>query len=568
MIRAKRPAIVGALAGLGLAGAAAAGAQAWTLTEVTAAAGIDYVHGWLPGESIHEAHVMSGGVAAGDVDRDGQIDLLVVTGNLGDPLLLRNQGNGHFETMALTQLGLSGRRLNAPGLFDLDGDGWLELFFGGIEGEEPRVFRNLGHLAFEDQTLDAGFRSSRETWSSAAADYDRDGDLDLAMGHWSRGPVIGVPSTHLWRNDTPAGGPLRFAPVDFQAGIAPAYQLLDFSFTPNWVDLDADGWPDLVMAGDFGSTRIFRNRGDGTFEDHTDPSVITDENGMGLATGDVDGDLDFDVFITSIWDPDGVAEGNWGITGNRLYQNGGNGELSDVTTASGTREGYWGWGACLADFDNDGDPDLVHTNGFPVEAAADFGADPDRLFLNDGQGVFVEAAAAHGLNSTGQGRGIACFDLERDGDLDVFIAQNAGPPWLYRNDGPPNTAAFGRAFLRVVLQDDTSGNRAGVGAWVEVAAGNRVQRQAIQAGAHFVSQSPAEAFFGLGEASVAQRVTVIWPDGERQELFEVATSRTLRISRSAPPAVDVPLGGLAPILLGAGLAFFGIWTLVRERKLV
>ncbi|MEE8523877.1 MAG: VCBS repeat-containing protein, partial [Thermoanaerobaculia bacterium] len=335
-----------------------AGAQ-WHFTDVTISAGLDYEHGL--GGPAGEPLLVSGGVAAGDFNRDGWPDLYVVRGAEGPNLLFENQAGAGFEELGESAgVAIDGEYGCGPTFADVDGDGWLDLMLGGVAGTTPRLFKNLGpqpsdgKVKFSEITAASGIFSLLGTLSAAFGDFDRDGDLDLFLTHWSLGGGDPIGAPHLWRND----GSGAFGPVDFAAGIAAVYQNVDWSFTPTFTDIDDDGWPDLLVSGDFGTSQVFRNRGDGTFAVAT-TGVISDENGMGSAVGDVDNDGDLDWFVSSIWDPDGIADGNWGITGNRLYRNNGdwsgsNFGFEDATDGAGVRQGYWGWGSCFADFDNDG----------------------------------------------------------------------------------------------------------------------------------------------------------------------------------------------------------------------
>ena len=135
--------------------------------------------------------------------------------------------------------------------------------------------------------------------------------------------------------------------------------------------------------------------------------MITDENGMGAAVGDYDNDGVLDWFVSSIWDPNGVVEGHWGVTGNRLYHGVDDGTFIDATETAGVRAGYWGWGATWADFDNDGHLDLFHVNGFGRSLGyfetREFVADPSRLFMANGDGTFTERSADLGLADTEMG---------------------------------------------------------------------------------------------------------------------------------------------------------------------
>lgn len=501
-------------------------------TDVTTDAGLLYEHG-LGSLPFTDSVVVSGGVAAGDVDNDGYTDLFVVRGGLGPTQLWRNVGDGSFEEVAADHgLALDDPWIAAPLFVDTDGDGWQDLLVGGIADAPLRLFRNRRGLDFVEVTADSGFFSTRNNFSAAAADYDRDGDLDLVVAHWS---PLGGGANHLWRND----GDL-FSPVDWRVGIAPLYLTTDFTFTPSFSDLDDDGWPELLMASDFGTGRVFRNELGETLALDT-RSQLSDENGMGSALGDFDNDGDFDWFVTSIWDPDGTPEGNWGVTGNRLYRNRGDGAFDDVSAEAGVRQGYWGWGACFGDFDHDGWLDLFQTNGFQAPNATEFFDDPVRLFINRRDGTFEEQSALRGLDDTGLGRGVVCFDYDRDGDLDLFIANHSGSPRLYRNElnGDDGSGGASHHWLSVELQHDGPNPR-GIGARLRLVAGGQSQIREIRCGSNYLSQNPSEAHFGLGEASRIDSLHVRWPDGFEETYEDIEADQHLLLRRVETPAVEIP----------------------------
>ena len=537
-------------------GGGALEASGLVFTETAEEAGVAVVHAFTADPT--EPRWISGGVAAGDLDRDGWTDLLVVRGTAGPPALLFNRGDGSFESRDPSVAGLDlDHRTLGPTFADLDGDGALDLLVGGIDGAPPRLFRNRGSGTFDEVTDGSGILSQRDTFSAAAGDYDRDGDLDLFLAHWSR---QGGGATHLWRN----GGGFQFSPVDWRVGIARVYLDVDFTFTPNFSDLDGDGWPELLVAGDFGTSQVFRNGRDGSFE--IDPRFeLDDENGMGSAIGDFDNDGHLDWFVSSIWDPDGVAEGNWGITGNRLYRNRGDGLLEDHTTKAGVRQGYWGWGACAGDFDNDGWLDLFHTNGFLGDQAADFNDDPSRLWLNRGDGTFDERSGEAGLVETGQGRGVVCFDYDRDGDLDLFVQVHSGTSKLFRNDLA--SPGDGGPHALVVRLEATGANRRAVGARVVAESDGHSQVRELRAGSNFLSQNPHEVHFGLADADRVDRLTVSWPDGRSDHWTDLAADRTLTLRQGegngTPPEIPT-LGRSASLLLAALLVLATLRRLARD----
>lgn len=498
----------------------------WHFVESSAAHGLAFEHGFAE-SNVGSAEWSSGGVAAGDYDGDGWTDLYVVGGSAGSDRLLHNRGDGTFEERT-TAAGINVRgQVSAGASFvDFDGDGHLDLFVGAVvcppkvafcDGEEqPQrgriyLFRNRGDGTFADVTEHAGIRVTRDTFSASWADVDGDGDLDLFLAHWGEFRPPGS-SEHLWRNN----GDGTFTDVSIPAGITAAYRFVtgeigDMSFTGNFADIDSDGWLDLLVAGDFRQSKVFRNLGGGIFAETTGPE-ITDENGMGAAVGDYDNDGDLDWFVTSIWDPDQDAQGgNWYVSGNRLYRNRGDGSFEDVTDLSGVRAGYWGWAATFADLDNDGWLDLFHVNGWRLDepGAWEFHADPSRLFVNQADGRFVERATELGIDDRGQGRAVVAFDADRDGDLDLLVGNIAGPLRFYRNEQPPGN------FLSVRLRGSGK-NSQGVGARLWVRTGESTQLRELRCGNNFLSQDPVEAHFGLGSAQTVDELRVRWPDGKTQ----------------------------------------------------
>ncbi|MCH8028842.1 MAG: CRTAC1 family protein [Candidatus Dadabacteria bacterium] len=489
------------------------GGNSFKFTDVTAQSGFNYTHGFKRPPSS-ESLIISGGVAAGDYDGDGWVDLYVVRGNIGPNLLFRNMGDGTFQEVGGTAgLDIDNSRGSGPTFADYDGDGWLDLFIGGIGRTDPSLFRNLGDGTFEDVTLASGLIDETNTYSAAFGDYDLDGDLDLFITHWL---VLGTPK-YLLRNN----GDGTFTDVTSEAGLPPFTVATINSFTPNFADINNDGWPDLLIAADFGKSRVFINQQDGTFTDATTP-VISDENGMGASVGDYDNDGDLDWFVTSIFDDDGVAEGNWGVTGNRLYRNTGDGTFEDATDEAGVRNGYWGWASCFADFNNDGFLDIFHVNGFPQEDP-DFVNDPSVLFISNGDGTFTEMAKELGLDDTGQGRGVVCFDYDRDGDIDIFIANNQQPPRLYRNDGGNSNN-----FLNIKLIG-LPPNTESIGARIFLTLAGETQMRELRAGSNFESQNPVEVNFGLGSATLVEMISIKWLDGATIVLGDVAANQFLEI---------------------------------------
>jgi hypothetical protein len=322
----------------------------------------------------------------------------------------------------------------------------------------------------------------------------------------------------------------------------------------------------LVLASDFSTSQTLVNRPDGSggfvFANVTGREVISDENGMGATVLDRNNDGVLEWFVTSIWDPDGEAEANWGVTGNRLYENiSTDGELAfkDITEEAGVRDGLWGWGACAADFDNDGFIDLFHVNGFgyiPSEVdngsakqqydnltANQFQGTPPRLFMNNGDGTFTERAEEWDIDVPSEGRGVVCFDYDRDGDMDIAVLDHSSGLQFFEN----RMGSHDNHFLNVRLvgefpNTDAIGARVSVTADVGGGHGIQTMLRLSNANSNFNSQNPPDLHFGLGEAVIADQIQVDWPDGSQLVCEDVAVNRFLVLDQrngqtacSAPP---------------------------------
>jgi len=355
------------------------------------------------------------GIAAGDYDNDGDIDVFIAKADRSANHLFRNMGNMTFEDVA-NNAGVEFTRSSnetfyhgSPAFVDLNEDRHLDILIPGLEQEPTLVFLSNGDGTFSNMSTDIGLDKMQASYSHSPAfgDYDLDGDLDLFLGHW------GTPrdfdnigdTEHLWRNDSDETG-VKFTSVSIEAGIAPSIladddpfitqQIFDHTFTPTFTRVNEDRWPDLLVVSDFGASQVFINQRDGTFENQTNFNVIIDGNGMGSAVGDYDNDGDMDWFVSSILArvPDGSESEREQIPstlsqiGNRLYRNN-SGEFEDVTEELGVEDGGWGWGSCFIDFENDGDLDLYHTNGWNLQDFGDFLNDESRAFVMDEDEQFV-----------------------------------------------------------------------------------------------------------------------------------------------------------------------------------
>jgi len=532
--------------------------------DVTVAAGLSYVQ--QEPRDVGDCRVlqglfcvperMTGGAAVADVDRDGDLDLFVT--RLGAPnrlycnRLVETGVAGFEDCTAGSGLDAVAVDSNGAAFGDLDGDGDPDLYVTAVASERFYLFVNDGAGHFTEEAvargaaLDTGF--THLGYGVEIADYDGDGWLDIHVNEWGT-PVLaalepGHPGhTRLLRNRG-ASQPGFFDDVTAAAGVAidPADE---WSFASALRDLDGDGAPDLAIASDYGTSKLFWNDGDGTFtEGGAAAGVATDQNGMGSTLGDADGDGDLDWFVTSIYENAPTCTGercDWGTSGNRLYRNDGERHFSDQTgdAATGLRDGGWGWGAAFFDYDLDGDLDLVMTNGvdYPdADAETPYHDDPMRLWRNDGDGVWTEVAAAEGITDTGQGKGLLVFDYDADGDLDVFVANDAAAPVLYENQA---AQPGGPHWLRVRALDAAGADALGAQVTIRPANG-ATQRRTIGSTTHFLAWSDPAAHFGLGANPGAVEVEVKLPgvpDAIVRSLDADALDRTLVVPEPAAAGV-------------------------------
>lgn len=498
-----------------------------------------------------------GGAAAIDANGDGYTDILVARDEK-TPLLFINQGDGTFsEETAARGLGAI-QDIGGFGVGDFDNDGDQDLFASPRLGNRYYLFINDGTGNFSEEAIARG--AAVETtlqvhrgYSVGLVDFDLDGYLDIYASEWG---VISndddAKHSVLLRNKG-AEQAAHFENVTEQAGLTqPISRNMHFAFTSAWGDFDGDGWPDMMLVSDFGTSKMYWNNGDGTFSESTDESNVgLDENGMGVAIVDYDQDGELDIFVSSIYDQYSIRR-DGSHTGNKLYRNLGNRMFSEVSAEANVSRAGWGWGASFFEYDNDGDSDLVVTNGSIVSAGlspatnpyVDAADDPTTLFLNQSDGTFLNGTIAAGLDDRELGKAIVVFDYEQDGDEDLFIANSGDRPILYRSDASTN----GNHYLRISFEGRVS-NRDGYGCIVKLVAGERIQTQLYNPSNAYIGQREPFLHFGLGTATSIDSIKVLWPSGVEQLLEDVAVNQVLDlVEPDLPlgiPVVDVdPVGGV------------------------
>lgn len=510
------------------------------------------------------------GVALLDYDRDGWLDALVLSGTrlsegerreaaftAGEApsnRLYRNRGDGSFADVT-DRVGLRHTGW-ASGVCagDYDGDGWLDIYVT-YYGRNV-LYRNERGARFEDATSAARLPAEHVRWGSGCTfvDYDRDGRLDLFVANYLRFDLQtasepGKGPNCLWKgvpvNCGPKGLPTdtnllfrnrgdgSFEDVSAASGVARVTGR--YPMTASAADLNGDGWTDIYVASDSTAAILYRNNRDGTFTDAALESGAayneqgSPQAGMGLAVGDFNSDGSFDLLKTHFAD-DIPA----------LYRGSRNGLFEDVATLAGlgVQNRHVEWGAGLPDLDNDGRPDILYVTGnvYP-EVERVLPQYPHRgpriVYRNvDGERFEdVSAASGPGATTPRSSRGAAFGDVDNDGDVDVLVMNMNEPPSLLRNEyGGPNR------WILVQLEGAKT-NRHGIGATVLVTTGDRTQAQAVLSQSSYYSHNDLRLHFGLGARDTVDRLEVRWPSGVVDVLRNVKGGHVTRVREGAHPDV-------------------------------
>jgi enediyne biosynthesis protein E4 len=526
------------------------------LVDVTSPAGIHFRHnsGAYGGKFLPET--LGAGCAFLDYDRDGWQDILLINGMdwPGHPVnsggkdqsgikrerstlkLYRNNRNGTFSDVTHS----AGLDIEMYGMGvavgDYDNDGYPDILITCVG--QNRLFKNTGKGTFLDVTKASGL-GGRQALSTSATwcDFDRDGLLDLFVCNyvkWSPdhdvfcsldGKHKSYCTPEAYRGETcwlfRNRGNGTFEDVTATSGI---FDSSSKSLGVAMLDHDRDGWPDLLVTNDTQPNKLYRNQRNGTFKDiAVDSGIAFSAEGRARAGMGVDV-ADFDNSGSA-----GVAITNFDNEMMGLYRRSEKGSYADVAVQSGVglaSKDKLGFGCVFLDANLDGVLDLAVVNGHIDDTVRNVNgvgyAQAPQLFLNNGKGTFVDVASelGGGFNRPKVGRAISYCDFDRDGDLDLLITTNNGPAYLYRND---QTAGNKSIRIRLV---GTKSNRDAIGAFVKIFHGGSIQSRLVKGGSSYLSQSELPVIFGLGKRDKVDRLLIEWPSGRTEEYKNLAAGKT------------------------------------------
>ena len=522
-------------------------APAARFVEITAEARIDFLFDRAAHGDYFMPDSMAAGCAFLDYDNDGDLDVYIVNGYQQDGVFVRPEGanrlyrqerDGRFSDVTeASGAGDTGYGMGVA-VGDVDNDGDLDLYLANYGPD--KLYRNNGDGTFVDDTVRAGLGDPRWGASAGFFDYDADGFLDLFVTNYLDydpslravdsagrpeypGPQCcpGVPDS-LYHNN----GDGTFTDVSQASGIARAAgRGLGIAL----LDLSGDGRMDIYVANDREANFAWIQNPDGTFTDRAPEMGIAlnayggAEASMGVAVGDFNGDLEPDLFMTNLFQET-----------NTLYLTRGPGRYHDATLGSGLGPpslDYTGFGTAALDYDLDGDLDLLVVNGRVLRAAPRPGsrlnehwrpyAEENHLYENDGAGRFAVAPGPCGslCSEVEVSRGLAVGDVDNDGDLDVLTTTGDGHARLYRNTGPGGTHWIGLRLL------DRTGGRDAVGTVVLLESGGRTQRRDATPVSSYLSSSDPRVLFALAQSGTVTALHVRWPDGANESFDPLPADR-------------------------------------------
>ena len=533
-----------------------------TFLDVTKEAGIEFNH--YSGErTIQLPEDMGSGVAWGDYDNDGWQDFFIAnfsgSVDLSDEELQNSKAHSQLfhnnQDGTFTEISnLAGVDLrawaNACAWGDYDNDGWLDLFVSCFG--RNFLYHNNGDGTFDEVGQKTGISTYENYWAGIAwGDYNQDGNLDIYVCGYVDYQSSASKSTALQYNaEVPTSiNPSSFKPIGnllfLNNGngtfteVAEKAGVLNKngrSLTAAWCDFDDDGLPDLYVANDVSDNALFRNNGDGTFDDVSYTSFVADYRGaMGIGTGDWDNDADFDMFIT-----------HWIAQENALYSN----LMSQINTkdiSAGNKIKFMdeadryglgqialefiGFGTFFFDYNNDSKLDIFIANGSTFQKRdnpKELIPMRDQLLWNQGpkEGFFdVSLVSGNYFNEMHVSRGAAYADYDNDGDLDVLVTNNIGPAWLLRNEGGNK-----QNWIQLKLNKKKK-NKFGVGTKISLISGQTEQVKQVGSQGSYFSQNSLIQHFGLGGSqTMVDTLEITWPGGKKQIMYQLASNQLITVT--------------------------------------
>jgi len=531
------------------------------LEEVSSEVGITFQH-QRPQLDTKLDHIMPQVASLGpsvtvtDIDNDSLPDIYLTNSRYGtNNALYHNQGDGTFKDIAVAagigDINKKGTGVSMGAVWaDYNNDGFEDLFV--YKWGKPLLFRNEGEMKFTDVTHQTNFPEWMNANTATWLDYNSDGLIDLFIGGyypedinlWELENTKIMPDSYEYatnggRNyllENMGGG--QFKDVTKQVGVDTKMWTLAVSAA----DLDGSGYPELVIANDYGVNELFVNNKGESFTNIGEDSGIgfTPKSGMSISFSDPLNQGRFSFYVTNISEPGALVQGNsfWMASGSRDKL-----KFTNLAGSFNVDLGGWSYGGQFGDLNNDGYQDLYVANGYVsdtpntdywydfskvaggnkkiIEDAKNWpdmkgrslsGFQQNRIWLNDGAGQFQEVSSEVGGRLTLDSRSVAFADLWNKGSLDIIVQAHNGPVKVYRN-----TTSVSNQWIAFNLEG-TESNRSAIGAVVELHWGDHFQKQVVTGGVAFSSQNQRALYFGLGEHKQVEKAVIQWPSGKKQTI--------------------------------------------------